>query len=77
LPIGEPHDQFEQEADAVAERVLQQPAAGYDFGGVRVHTGARAAAAARRLGAQAFTVGRHIVFGRVSIRRGRPLGSGS
>ncbi len=35
----------------------------HDFGAVRVHTDARAAAAARALGARAFTVGRDVVFG--------------
>jgi hypothetical protein len=36
----------------------------HDFGDVAVHTGPRAAGAASRLGARAFAVGRHIVFGR-------------
>lgn len=36
---------------------------GYDFGSVRVHADARAAAAARRLHARAFTLGHHVVFG--------------
>jgi hypothetical protein len=36
---------------------------GHDFGGVRVHTGSRAAESARAVGAQAYTVGRDIVFG--------------
>lgn len=37
---------------------------GADFGGVRVHTGEQAAAAARSVNALAFTVGRDIVFDR-------------
>lgn len=36
---------------------------GYDFSQVRVHSDARAAETARRLGARAFTVGQDIVFG--------------
>ncbi len=36
---------------------------GAEFGGVRIHTGATAAAAAERLNADAYTVGQHIVFG--------------
>lgn len=35
---------------------------GHDFGGVRVHTGARAAESARALNAVAYTVGRELVF---------------
>ena len=35
---------------------------GYDFGGVRTHTGPEAANAAAALNAQAFTVGQHIFF---------------
>lgn len=41
-----------------------EPRMGVDFGGVKVHTGAEAAAAARGLNAQAFTVGRDIGFAR-------------
>jgi uncharacterized protein DUF4157 len=40
-----------------------EPRFGYDFGGVRVHTGSEAAGAATALGARAFTVGDHIFFG--------------
>jgi hypothetical protein len=46
-----------------AVRVSFEPRLGWDFGGVRVHTGSAAAAAARRLRARAFTIGRDIVFG--------------
>ena len=35
----------------------------YDFDGVRIHTGAGAAEAAREINGRAFTVGDHIVFG--------------
>lgn len=47
---------------------------GRDFDRVRVHTGPRAEAAARRLGANAYTVGRHVVFGRGKYRPGTPDG---
>jgi hypothetical protein len=36
---------------------------GFDFSSVRIHRDARAAASARALGADAYTVGQHIVFG--------------
>ena len=36
---------------------------GHDFGGVRLHTGAMAAASARSLGARAYTAGQDVVFG--------------
>src|SRR5207248_8247084 len=35
----------------------------HDFGNVRIHSDSRAAAAAHALAAQAYTAGRHIVFG--------------
>jgi hypothetical protein len=44
-------------------RAFFEPRFGADFGGVRVHTGGEAAEAARALGARAYTVGQHIVFG--------------
>ena len=68
--IGAPNDVFEQEADRVAERVVSLPEepsmrahAGYDFGGVRIHTGDAASRSARVVDARAYTLGRHIVFG--------------
>ncbi len=36
---------------------------GYDFSSVRVHTGAAASRSAERVNAEAYTVGRHVVFG--------------
>ncbi|MBV9790677.1 MAG: DUF4157 domain-containing protein [Chloroflexi bacterium] len=68
LTVGGAHTPHEQQAQQVAEQVTQpgsSPADGarYDFGAVRVHTGDRAASAARSLNADAFTYGRHIVFG--------------
>lgn len=44
-------------------RSVFEPRFGYDFGGVRVHTGSGAAGAALALNARAFTVGDHIFFG--------------
>jgi len=46
-----------------AARSFFEPRFGYDFGRVRVHTGAQAAELSRTLNAQAFTIGRDIVFG--------------
>jgi hypothetical protein len=47
---------------------------GQDFGGVRVHTGAGSAGAARDLNAQAFTTGQDIHFGAGQYRPGTPSG---
>ena len=44
-------------------RAYIQPRMGYDFSGVRIHTGGHAAQLARSVNALAFTVGRDIVFG--------------
>ena len=72
LQIGSPSDRFEQEADGVADRVVESRAtglpresgmgSGYDFSQVRVHTDAKAAESAREVNALAYTVGRDIVF---------------
>lgn len=48
---------------AEAERAFFEPRFGRDLGGVRIHTGARAAESARSLGAAAYTLGSDIVFG--------------
>jgi hypothetical protein len=45
-------------------RGFMEPRFRADFGGVRIHAGERAARLAARLGARAFTFGRHIFFGR-------------
>ena len=67
LAINKPGDEYEQEADRMAEKTaaISAPTAtsGYDFSGVRIHTDARAAASAEAVNAQAYTVGRDIVFG--------------
>ena len=47
---------------------------GHDFGRVRVHNDATAAAAAHRLNAAAYTVGYDIVFGAAARRRDTPEG---
>jgi hypothetical protein len=43
-------------------RTLMEPRFGNDFGGVRVHSDARAAQSARAVNAMAYTVGSHVVF---------------
>ena len=45
-----------------SERAYFEPRLGHSFAGVRVHTGAGAAAAATRLGARAFTHGSDVAF---------------
>lgn len=47
-----------------ASRVYFEPRLGHDFSRVRVHTDSQAEEAAASVGARAFTVGRHVVFGR-------------
>jgi len=47
---------------------------GHDFGRVRVHADTQAAASARAVGANAYTVGRHVVFGPDRYRPGTPAG---
>jgi hypothetical protein len=44
-------------------RAFFEPRFGYDFGQVRIHADARAADTARMVNAQAFTLGRDVVFG--------------
>jgi hypothetical protein len=46
-----------------ATRPFFEPRFGYDFTGVRVHTGASAEQSARAMNAHAYTVGHNIVFG--------------
>jgi hypothetical protein len=69
LAVGGPGDPFEQEADRMAEVVTRSGGASgesaprHDFSRVRIHTDATAAESARAVGALAYTVGEHIVFG--------------
>jgi outer membrane protein OmpA-like peptidoglycan-associated protein len=51
-----------QPLDAAA-RAAMEPRFGHDFGAVRVHADARAAEAAERAGARAYTLGSDVVFG--------------
>jgi len=44
-------------------RTSMEPRFGHDFSRVRVHTGGKAAESAEAVGALAYTVGRHVVFG--------------
>lgn len=53
-PRGQPLD--------AATRGFMEPRFGEDFGGVRVHAGGEAAAAARAIGARAYTLGSDVVF---------------
>lgn len=48
--------------DPVARREMESHF-GHDFGNVRIHTDAHAAESARNVGALAYTVGSHVVFG--------------
>lgn len=68
LAVNQPGDRYEQEADRVSEQVMRRADAapapgGNTFGDVCVHTDARAAESARAVGALAYTVGNHVVFG--------------
>jgi hypothetical protein len=49
-------------------------ALGGDLSGVRIHRDAAAAEAAARLGATAFTIGRHVAFGAGAYEPGTPVG---
>jgi len=51
-----------QALDALTRR-WSEPRFGHDFGKVRVHADARAAESALSVGAEAYTVGEHVVFG--------------
>ena len=65
--ISVPDDPHEREADRVAHTIVnarvRDDAPRADLGDVRVHAGADAAAAARAVSAEAFSVGSHIVLG--------------
>jgi len=55
-------------------RAMMEPHFGHDFSNVRIHTGDKAAASARAVDAQAYTVGRDIVFGDGSYAPGQSGG---
>lgn len=73
LEVGARGDRYEQEADQIAEQVMRVPPSGpknnatrcprFNFSQVRVHTDARVAESARVMNAEAYTIGRNIVFG--------------
>ena len=66
LMIGAPDSHCEREADRLALGVGQDARAtwpGHSLSHVRIHTDSHAAESAREVGALAYTVGRHIVFG--------------
>jgi Domain of unknown function (DUF4157) len=54
-------------------RAFMEPRFGFDFSQVRVHTDAQAAESARAVNAQAYTVGRDLVFGAEEFRPGMPV----
>jgi hypothetical protein len=55
-------------------RELMESGFGQDFAGVRVHTGAEAAAGAKALNAEAFTVGQDIMFAESAFQPGTERG---
>jgi hypothetical protein len=55
-------------------RAVMERAFGRDFSHVRIHTDARAAVDARRLGARAFTMEHHVFFGAGEFAPGTPQG---
>jgi len=55
-------------------RSFLEPRFGYDFSRVRIHNDSRAAAVARTVNAQAFTMGRDIVFGAAQYAPGTSAG---
>lgn len=55
-------------------RSFMEPRFGRDFGGVRVHDDAPAASSAALMGARAYTVGQHVVFGSGEFARDREAG---
>jgi hypothetical protein len=59
--------------DAKARETLE-PRFGYDFSQVRVHANDRASESARAVHADAYTAGRHVVFGEGRYSPGTPVG---
>ena len=57
-----------------ATRAFMEPRFGHDFSQVQVHADARAAESARSVGALAYTVDRHLVFGHGQYVPGSPRG---
>ncbi|HEX8489434.1 MAG TPA: DUF4157 domain-containing protein [Chthoniobacterales bacterium] len=65
---GEPLD--------AATRAFMEPRFAHDFTRVRVHTNKKAAQSAAAVNAEAYTVGRHIVFGENRLSSATPAGRG-
>lgn len=67
LTVNQPNDIYEKEADQVADSVMRleegPTRARHDFSHVRIHADFKAAESSRAVGALAYTVGSHIVFG--------------
>jgi hypothetical protein len=59
---------------ASAMRTWAEARFGHDFSDVRIHADPAAAASARALGANAYTIGRHVVFGAERYRPSEPSG---
>jgi uncharacterized protein DUF4157/putative RNase toxin 16 of polymorphic toxin system len=57
-----------------ATRAFFEPRFGHDFTDVRIHVDDEAAHSARSMGALAYAVGRHIVFGKDQFSTGTPAG---
>lgn len=57
-----------------ASREFFEPRFRHDFSAVRVHEGGAAAASARSIHAQAYTAGKHVVFGEEQFRPGSGMG---
>jgi hypothetical protein len=57
-----------------ATRAYLEPRFGYDFSQVRTHTGDRAALSANAVNAQAYTVGKHVVFAAGQYSPRQPAG---
>jgi hypothetical protein len=67
LTIGAPQDNFEQEAEMMAQQIISRSVRSrdgkYDLSNVRIHTDSTAGESARVVNALAYTVGHNIVFG--------------
>ena len=59
---------------SATQRAFFEPRLGADLSAVRVHTNRQAAAISQSIGAEAFTIGRHIVFGDEQYRPGASAG---
>lgn len=53
---------------STSQRAFFEPRFGVDLSAVRIHNGAQAAVTARSLGARAYTLGNHVVFGQGEYR---------